>query len=108
MSYDACVLGENLRQDCWLQLHNNNLLVSKTTTVLKQERPNASTDTSNIPLVVYFTSDIDNRRAGLWMIKLTDSCTTLVWRRKMYLLFRLRVRMHTLPTIFCNILFLNW
>jgi len=53
--------------DRWLQLHNttDNLLVSKITTVLKQERPNASIDASNIPLVVYFTSDIDNRRAGL-------------------------------------------
>ena len=77
-SYATCVLDENQRQDCWLQLHNNNLLVSKITTVLKQERPNASTDTSNIPLVVYFISDVDNRRAGLWMIKLTDSCTTVV------------------------------
>jgi len=64
--------------DCWLQLHNN-LLISKTTTVLKQERPNASTDTSNNPLVVYSTSDIDNRHVRLWMIKLTDSCTAVVW-----------------------------
>ena len=59
---------EYVLPDCWLQLHNttdNNLLVSKITTVLKQERPNVSIDTSNIPLVVYFTSDIDNRRAGL-------------------------------------------
>jgi len=46
--------------DCWLQFHNNNVLVSKTTTVLKQDRPSASIDTSNIPLVVYFTS------GGLW------------------------------------------
>ena len=52
---------------CWLQLHNtsDNLLASKTTTALKQERPNASVDTSNVPLVVYFTSDIDNSLAGL-------------------------------------------
>ena len=42
------------------------------TTVLEQEQPNASLDTSNIPLAVYFTSDFDNRRARLWMIKLTD------------------------------------
>jgi len=59
--------------DCWLQLHNNNLLVSKTTIVLlEQERPNASVDTSNVPLVAYFTSGFHNRRARLWMIKLTD------------------------------------
>jgi len=25
-----------------------------------------------MPLVVYFTSDFDNRRAGVWLIKLTD------------------------------------
>jgi len=35
-------------------------------------RPNASVDTSNMPLVVFFTSDFDNRRAGFWLIKLTD------------------------------------
>ena len=58
--------------DYWLQFHNNNMLVSKTTTVLKQDRPSASIDTSNIPLVVYFNSDFDNRRAGLYLIKLTD------------------------------------
>jgi len=53
--------------DYWLQRHNtsDNLLVSKTTSVLNQERPNVSTDTSNILLVVYFTSDADNKRAGL-------------------------------------------
>jgi len=52
--------------DCWLQLHNNKPLV------LEQERSNASVDTSNMPLVVYFTSDFDNRHAGVWLIKLTD------------------------------------
>jgi len=57
--------------DFWLQFHNK-LLVSKTTTVLEQEQPHASLDIRNIPLVVYFTSDFDNRRAGLCMIKLTD------------------------------------
>jgi len=97
--------------DCWLQFHNNNnLLVSKTTTVLKQDRPSASIDTSDIPLVVYFTSDFDNRRARLWMIKLTD-WTLQQWfdDGKTYLLFRLRRRMHTLLIIFCNILwYLNW
>jgi len=58
--------------DCWLQFHNNKLLLSKTTTVLEQEQLYTSIDISNIPLVVYFTSDFDNRRVGLWMIKLTD------------------------------------
>jgi len=53
--------------DCWLQF-----LVSKTTTVVEHEQLNTSIDTSNIPLVVYFTSDFDDRRAGLRMIKLTD------------------------------------
>jgi len=43
------------------------MLVSKTTTVLKQDRPSATIDTSNIPLVVYFTADFNNRRARLWM-----------------------------------------
>jgi len=93
--------------DCWLQFHNNNnLLLSKTTTVLKQDRPSASIDTSDIPLVVYFTSDLDNRRARLWMIKLTH-WTMQQWSDdgKTYLLFRLRPRMHTLPIIFCNILY---
>jgi len=58
---------ESVLPDCWLQRHNtsDNLLVSKTTSVLKQERPNVLTDTSNILVVVYFTSDTDNRRAGL-------------------------------------------
>jgi len=51
--------------ECWLQFHNNKLLVSKTTTVLEQERPNASVDTRYIPLVVYFTSDFDKRHARL-------------------------------------------
>jgi len=64
--------------DCLLQLHNNNLCWYQTTNVSKQERPNSSTDTSNIPLVVYFTSDIDNRHAGLWMIKLRESFATVV------------------------------
>jgi len=58
--------------DCWLQLHDNKLLVSKTTTVLEKELPNTSVDTSNMSLVVFFTSDFDNRRAGLWLQKLTD------------------------------------
>jgi len=58
--------------ECWLQFHNNKLLVPKTTTVLKQDRPSTSIDTSNVPLVVYFISDFDNRRERLWMIKLTD------------------------------------
>jgi len=58
--------------DCWLQFPNNKLLVSKTTTVLEHEQLNTSMDTSNIPLVVYFTLDFDDRCAGLWMIKLTD------------------------------------
>jgi len=58
--------------DFWLQFHNNKLLVSKTTTVLEHEQLNTSIDTNNIPLVVYFTLDFDDRRAGLWMIKLTD------------------------------------
>jgi len=86
--------------DCWLRFHNNNLLVS---TVLEQECPNAPIDTSNIPLAYYFTSDFDNRRARLWTIKLTD---WTVQRRsddgKTYLLFRLRLRMHTLPIIHCQ------
>ena len=57
--------------DCWLQFHNNNnLLVSKTTTVLKQDRRSALIDTSDIALVVYFTSEFDNRRARLWMIQI--------------------------------------
>jgi len=87
--------------DCWLQRHNTSdkLLVSKTRSVLKQEWPNVSTDTSNILLVVYFTSDTDNKRAGLWMMKLTDSLQSLHVQRwsddgKMNLLFRLRVRTH--------------
>jgi len=51
--------------ECWLQFHNNKLLVPKTTTVLKQDRPSTSIDTSNVPLVVYFISDFDNRRERL-------------------------------------------
>jgi len=79
-------------------------------TALEQEWPNASIDTSNIPLVFYFNSDFDNRHARFWMIKLTDRT---VQRRsddgKTYLLSRLRLRMHTLPIIFCKILWcLNW
>jgi len=62
--------------DCWLQLHNNKPLVLEqersNALVLEQERSNASVDTSNMPLVVYFTSHFDNRRAGVWLIKLTD------------------------------------
>ena len=58
--------------DCCLQLHNKKLLVLKTKTVKEQERSNASVDTSNISLVVFFTSDFDNRSAGLWLVKLTD------------------------------------
>ena len=58
--------------DCWLQLHDNKLLVSKATTVLEKERPNMSVDTSNMSLLVFFTSGFDNRRAGLWLQKLTD------------------------------------
>jgi len=87
--------------DCSLQFHNNKLLIS---TVLEQAQPNTSTDTSNIPLVVYFTSDFDNRRARLWMIKLTD-WTVQRWSDdgKTYLLFWLRFRMHTLPIIICKI-----
>jgi len=92
---------EYVLPDCWLKRHNtsDNLLVSKTTSVLKQERPNVLTDTSNILLVIYFISDTDNRRAGLWMMKLTDSVQSLHAQRwsddaKMYLLFRLRVRTH--------------
>jgi len=50
--------------DCWLQLHDNKLLISKTTTVSEKERPDASVDTSNVSLVVFVTSDFDNRRAG--------------------------------------------
>jgi len=43
--------------DCWLQFHNNNnLLVSKTTTVLKQDRPSASIDTSDMLHRLWFTS----------------------------------------------------
>ena len=57
--------------DCCLQLHNKKLLVLKTKTVKEQERSNASVGTSNMPLVVCFTSDFDNRRAGVWLIKLT-------------------------------------
>ena len=97
--------------ECWLQFHNNKLLVSKTTTVLEQERPNASVDTSNIPLVVYFTSGFDKRRARLWMINHNNrlDSTTVDGDGETYLLFRLRLRMHTLPVIFCNILwYLNW
>jgi len=98
--------------DCWLQFHNNNnnLLVSKTTPVSKQDRPSASIYTNDIPLVIYFTSDFDNRRARLWIIKLTG-WTLQRWSDdgKTYLLFTLRLRMHTLPIIFCNILwYLNW
>jgi len=58
--------------DCWLQFHNNKLLISKNTTASEQERPNASIDASKKSLVVFFTSDFDNGRAGLWLIKLTD------------------------------------
>jgi len=58
--------------DCCLQLHNKKLLVLKTKTVKEQERSNASVDTSNISLVVFFTSDFDNRSAGLWLVKLTE------------------------------------
>jgi len=47
---------------CWYQRLN----------CLEQEQPNASLDIRNIPLVVYFTSDFDNRHAGLCMIKLKD------------------------------------
>jgi len=97
--------------ECWLQFHNNKLLVSKTTTVLEQERPNASVDTSNIPLVVHFTSGFGKRRARLWMINHSNrlDSTTVDDDGETYLLFRLRLRMHTLPVIFCNILWhLSW
>jgi len=60
--------------------------------------------------MVYYTSDFDNGRARLWMIKLTD-WTLQRWSDdgKTYLLLRLRLRMHTLPIIFCNILwYLIW
>jgi len=42
--------------DCWQQYPNNNMLVSKTTTVLKQDRPSASIDKSNIGYRLCFTS----------------------------------------------------
>jgi len=51
--------------DWWLHLHDNKLLVSKTTTVLERERPSASVDANNMSLVVFFTSYFNNRRAGL-------------------------------------------
>ena len=51
---------------------NNKLLISNNTTASEQEQPNASIDTSNIPLVVFFTSDLNNGHAGLWLMKLTD------------------------------------
>ena len=68
--------------DCWAA-------ISKTKTVLEQEHPNASIGRSNIPLVVYFTSDFDIRRAGLWMVKLTDWTVVQRWSDdgKMYMLF---------------------
>jgi len=52
--------------DCWLQFHNNKLLVSKTTTALEHEQLNTAIDPSNIPLVVYFTriSKIDVQDCG--------------------------------------------
>ena len=59
-------------------------LVSKTATVSEQERPNASIDTS-IPLVIFFTSDFDNRRAEFWMMNWQVwlyNCTTAVWQRR--------------------------
>jgi len=42
----------------------------------------------HIPLVVYFPSDFDDRRAGSWMIKLTD-CTLQRWSddENTYLIF---------------------
>ena len=93
--------------ECWLQFHNNKLLVSKTTTVLEQERPNASVDTSNIPLVVYFTSGFDKRRARLWMINHSNrlDSTTVDGDGETCLLFRLWLQMHTLPyfATYCDI-----
>ena len=59
-----------LTASCSLQFKK--LLVSKTATVLEQERANASIDTGNIPLVIFFTWDFDNRGVGLWMMKLID------------------------------------
>jgi len=46
--------------DCWLELHDNKLLVSKTTTALEKDRPNTFVDLSNMSLVVFFTSAFDN------------------------------------------------
>ena len=93
--------------ECWLQFHNNKLLVSKITTVLEQERPNASVDTSNIPLVVYFTSGFDKRRARLWMINHSNrlDSTTVDGDGETCLLFRLWLQMHTLPyfATYCDI-----
>jgi len=58
--------------DCWLQLHDNKLLIPTTATVSEKERPDASVDINNMSLVVFFTSDFDNRSAGLRLKKLTD------------------------------------
>jgi len=93
--------------DCWLQCHNNKLRVSKTTTVLEHEKPNTSIDTSDIPLVVYFTLDFDDRRAGLWMIKLTD-WTVQLWSdgEKTYLIFSFDfgcIRCQSYCATFCDI-----
>ena len=72
---------------------------------LEQEWPNTSVDTSKCTACGLL-------HLGFWQktCKIVDDktnrleCTTVVWRRK----FRLRLRMHTLPIIFCILWYLNW
>ena len=72
---------------------------------MEQEQLNASIDISNIPLMVYFTSDFNNRRAGLWMIKLTDWIAQR-WSddEKTYMIFNCDFGCIHCQIIFCNIL----
>jgi len=84
--------------DC-RQLHNIKLPVSKTTTVLKKERPNASVDTRNTRLVLLFTSDYD--KTCRIVVDRVD-CTTVVSRIcSSGCDFRF---LFTLPIILCKIL----
>jgi len=88
------------------------LLVSNTTAVLEHEQLNTSIDTSNIPLVVYFTSDFDDRRAEMRMIELTDwTVQRLSDDEKTYVIFSCNFGCIHCQSyfIFCNILwYLNW
>jgi len=86
-------------------------LVSKTATVSEQERPNASIDTSSIPLVIFFTSDFDNRRAEFWMMKLTGLIIQLhncgMTTEKRSLIFRSRLRILFFFSVIDH-MFLKW